>query len=110
MQMQEDPRENGIILHLSGRIDSSTAPMLEEELNRLIGDGHRKVLLEFSSVTYISSGGLRILLITAKKLREPGDKFGLCCLPAEVYKILRMAGFTSLFPIYPDEGAGLAGW
>ncbi len=110
MEMREDRRENGCIMHLSGRIDSSTAPLLEGELNRLIDGGDRKVLLEFSQVTYISSGGLRILLVTAKKLREPGDRFGLCCLPAEVYKILRMAGFTSLFPIYPDEGAALAGW
>lgn len=95
---------------MNGRIDTSTAPLLEQAINKEIGDGKRKLLLDFSSVTYISSGGLRVLLATAKKLKNPADKFALCSLSAEVLKILRLAGFTSIFSIYPSEGEALAGW
>jgi anti-sigma B factor antagonist len=95
---------------VNGRIDTSTAPLLEQAINREIESGKRRLLLDFASVTYISSGGLRVLLATAKKLKNPADKFALCSLSAEVLKILKLAGFTSIFSIYPSEGEALAGW
>ena len=103
-------REGKIVLSVTGRVDTSTAPELEQAINRQIEDQKRQILLNFAGVTYISSGGLRVLLATAKKLKNPGDKFGLCCLAPEVLKILKLAGFTSIFAIYPSEGEALAGW
>jgi anti-sigma B factor antagonist len=103
--------ENGVaVLLVSGRIDTSTAPDLERELNRLIDTGTRRILLNFQNAVYISSGGLRVLLSTAKKLSAPGDRFALCSLTAEVNKIMKLAGFTTIFRIYPGEGDALAGW
>jgi anti-sigma B factor antagonist len=98
------------VLSINGRIDTATATELEHAINKEIGLGNRQILLDFSRVSYISSSGLRVLLATAKKLKNPGDKFGICCLSPEVLKILRLAGFTSIFSIYPSEGDALAGW
>jgi anti-anti-sigma factor len=103
-------REGVAIIALFGRIDTTAAPQLEKELNTLMGEGKRKILLNFSEVTYISSGGLRVLLSTAKKLRSPNDKFGLCCLTQEVNKILKLAGFTTIFTIFSSEGDALDAW
>lgn len=103
-------REGVAIIALFGRIDTTAAPQLEKELNTLMTEGKRKILLNFAEVTYISSGGLRVLLSTAKKLREPQDKFGLCCLTQEVNKILKLAGFTTIFSIYSLEGDALDAW
>jgi anti-sigma B factor antagonist len=103
-------REGKTVLSITGRIDTSTAPDLEQAINRQIDEQKRQILLDFSGVTYISSGGLRVLLATAKKLKNPGDKFALCSLSPEVLKILKLAGFTSIFSIYPSEGEALAGW
>jgi anti-anti-sigma factor len=103
-------REGATIIAVNGRVDTATAPVLETAINKEIEQGHRKVLLNFAAVTYISSGGLRVLLATAKKLKNPGDKFGICNLSPEVLKILKLAGFTSIFSIYPSEGEALAGW
>jgi len=102
--------EGKTILSVNGRIDTSTAPDLELAISKEIGNGNRVILLDFSRVSYISSGGLRVLLATARKLKNPGDKFGLCCLQPEVLKVLRLAGFTSIFSIYPSEGEALASW
>jgi anti-anti-sigma factor len=101
---------NATTLAINGRIDTATAPELEQMINKEIEQGHRKVLLNFTSVSYISSGGLRVLLATAKKLKSPEDKFALCGLSPEVHKILKLAGFTSIFSIYSSEGEALAGW
>jgi anti-sigma B factor antagonist len=110
MEIMTTTHNGATILSVGGRIDTATAPALEQAINRSIDGGNRKILLNFSEVTYISSGGLRVLLATAKKLKNPGDKYALCSLAAEVNKILKLAGFTSIFSIYPSEGEALAGW
>jgi anti-sigma B factor antagonist len=98
------------VLSPAGRIDTVSAPVLEQAINRSIESGARKLLLDLSGVPYISSGGLRVLLATAKRLRDPGDRFGLCCLSADVLKVITLTGFTSIFDIYQTEGEALAGW
>ena len=110
MDITTTNKENATILSIAGRVDTATAPLLEQAINKEIDAGHRQVLLNFSGVSYISSGGLRVLLATAKKLKTPGDKFSICSLSPEVLKILKLAGFTSIFSIYPSEEESLAGW
>ncbi|RPJ52963.1 MAG: anti-sigma factor antagonist [Methanobacteriota archaeon] len=110
MEITTAAREGATVLSIAGRIDTVAAPMLEQAINRTIESGTRKILLDFSSVSYISSGGLRVLLAAAKKLKNPGDRYGLCCLSADVQKVIRLAGFTSIFSIYRSEGEALAGW
>lgn len=110
MEITTTEREDATILSIAGRIDTVAAPVLEQAINRTIESGRRKILLVFSEVSYISSGGLRVLLATAKKLKNPDDRYGLCCLSADVYKIIRLAGFTSIFSIYSSEGEALAAW
>ena len=110
MEISTTNRDGATILAVAGRIDTATAPALEQVINQEIERQHRKILLDFSSVSYISSGGLRVLLATAKKLRNPGDRFALCSLKPEVLKILKLAGFTSIFSISPTEGEACAGW
>jgi anti-sigma B factor antagonist len=110
MEITTTNRDTATILSIAGRIDTATAPALEQAINQEIERQHRKILLDFSAVSYISSGGLRVLLSTAKKLKNPGDKFALCSLSPEVMKILRLAGFTSIFSICPTQEEALAGW
>ena len=111
MDITSATQEKGTVLSITGRVDTATAPALEQAINKEIDLGHRKILLNFSGVSYISSGGLRVLLATAKKLKNPADdRFGLASLSPEVHKILKLAGFTSIFSIYPSEGEALAGW
>jgi anti-sigma B factor antagonist len=110
MEIRTEKRDAGAVVHPSGRIDTAAAPALEQELNRLIGEGTKKIVLDFAAVPYISSGGLRVLLATAKKLRGPGNSFSLCALNPEVTKIMTLAGFNTIFTIHPTEGEARAAW
>lgn len=110
MEITTANREQGTLLSVRGRIDTATALELEQAINREIGQGNRKILLDLSGAPYISSSGLRVLLATAKRLKNPGDKFGLCSLTPEVFKILKLAGFTSIFPVFSSEGEAFARW
>ena len=98
------------VLAVNGRVDTTTAGDLETAINGLIAEGNRKLLLDFGGVTYISSGGLRVLLATAKKLRNDRDKYALCRLSPEVQKVMKLAGFTSIFSIYNSQDEALAAW
>lgn len=109
MEITSTTHESTTVLAINGRIDTTTASDLEREINRQIENNHRKLILNFSRVTYISSGGLRVLLSTAKKLRGEGDAFALCCLSSDVFKVLKLAGFTSLFSIFSTEEDARAG-
>jgi anti-sigma B factor antagonist len=110
MEIITATHDGATVLTLTGRVDTTTSADLEAAINQQIEKGNRKIIINFSGVTYISSGGLRVLLATAKKLRNGDDRYALCCLSAEVHKVLKLAGFTSIFSIYPSEGEALAKW
>ncbi len=59
-----------------------------------------RLILDFTGLVYISSGGLRVLLATAKTLHNDSGRFALSGLSHEVQKIMRLAGFTTIFAIY----------
>jgi anti-anti-sigma factor len=92
--------DTAAILTVKGRVDALTAGDLEGAINAIINRGDRRIILDFSGLAYISSGGLRILLATAKKLQNDGDRFILCGLSFEVQKVMNLAGFTAIFSIY----------
>ncbi|MEI6840414.1 MAG: STAS domain-containing protein [Methanomicrobiales archaeon] len=100
-------KEGVAIIALFGRIDATAVPELEKEIRTLMEEGQRKILLDFSEATYINSGGLRVLISTAKKLKGQGDLFGLCGLTDEVYKILQFVGFTTILTTFSSVGDAL---
>ena len=84
-----EKKQNGIcILGLLGRLDSNTSPEFEKKIFEVIEDGTKSVIVDFESLDYISSAGLRVLLKATKQLKRSDGK--------EVFEI---AGFVSLFPI-----------
>jgi len=98
------------VLHLSGRVDTSAVPAFDQAIKDVLAGGARRLLLDLRGVVYISSGGLRILLGTAKKLAGEDGRFGLYGLQTEVYKIFKLAGFTSIFSLFASEEDALAAW
>lgn len=82
-----------------GRIDSKTAPEAEKILRTFAEEQEGNVLVNCAGLDYISSGGLRILLVIEKELKGSGRHVILCGLKTDVEKIFRLTGFTSIFTI-----------
>ena len=76
MQIQAERRDNVMIVAPVGRVDSNTSSDLEQRLLHDIGAGERRFLLDLAGVEYISSAGLRVLLMLAKRLREASGLVG----------------------------------
>ena len=74
MQIAEVRRDGVVAVVPTGRIDTTTAAALEGHLNVLMAGGARRVVVDFSRVDYISSAGLRVLLIVARRMSESSGR------------------------------------
>ncbi|MBE9607995.1 STAS domain-containing protein [Chitinilyticum piscinae] len=100
------------LLRASGRLDGSTSPQLEKNLLPLLAEPGSKVLLDLAELDYVSSAGLRIILMAAKRAKQAGGRFVLCGLQPQVSEVFEMSGFTRILELAAsvDEGRGrLAG-
>jgi anti-anti-sigma factor len=107
MQLEHRTERGIALVTPTGRIDTTTSPALEQHLGKLVDGGTRQVLIDFSGVEYISSAGLRVLLVLAKRLRSDRGLLVLCGLNAAVRQVFDLAGFLPLFTIEPSRDAGL---
>jgi stage II sporulation protein AA (anti-sigma F factor antagonist) len=99
MQISEAPLDGALVVIPAGRIDTTTAPGLERQLDGLLARGERRVVVDFSGVEYISSAGLRVMLLLAKRLKELRGRLALCGLNDAVRQVFQLAGFLQLFTI-----------
>ena len=91
--------ESAVVLHATGRVDSNTAAQLQEPLLLAAAAPSGAVELDLGEVSYMSSAGLRVLVLAAKALQKRGERLRLVNVPLPIYKILNLAGFTSFIDI-----------
>ena len=90
------------VLTLSGRLDTTTAPKLQEALIPEF-DAAKTVTLDFAELAYISSAGLRILLMGEKAAKLKTGKQVLVNVPAEIMEVFEMTGFSGILTIKQQE-------
>ena len=108
MEIREDRRDDVLVVAPAGRIDSSSSGALERRLLEHVSGGEKRIVMDLSDVDYISSAGLRVLLLAANKLRPQGGQFVLCSLGQSVREVFELAGFTPIFSIEPSRELALA--
>lgn len=94
------------LLVLEGRLDTDTSADLELALQDLLQAGERQFVVDLSGVGYVSSAGLRVLLMLGKAVDGNGS-LRLAALNATVRQVFDVAGFTQLFAIFPDRASAL---
>ena len=83
---------------LSGRLDTTTAPELEKELRALLPETN-VLALDFAALDYISSAGLRVLLVAQKEMNKKNGQMTLTHVNATVMEVLEVTGFTDILTI-----------
>jgi anti-sigma B factor antagonist len=86
-----------LVLEITGRLDTITAPALDKTINENLGE-IKSLILDFKNVEYISSAGLRVLLSTQKKLQQNGT-MKLKNVREEVMEVFEMTGFADILII-----------
>lgn len=85
-------------LEIEGRIDTNTSPQLQAELLKVF-QGASYVTLDFAKVQYVSSAGLRALLIGQKTATSKKAKLELINVPTVVMTVLDSVGFSKVLTI-----------
>lgn len=92
-------QENGkLTLALAGRLDTTTAPQLQDALVPMF-DEVKEVILDFTELAYVSSAGLRVLLIGQKTAKAKGSPMTVTGVSEEIMEVLDMTGFADILTI-----------
>jgi len=101
-----DKIDNITVVELDGELDSNTAALVQDQLMTAASQTG-KILLDMSKVTYMSSAGLRLLLLLYRQIREQVGNIAIVGLTEEVKDVMSITGFLDFFAIYDTRNAGL---
>ncbi len=107
MTIDASQQDGVTIIAPHGRIDTTTSGTVDEALRRAVDAGARDLLVDFARVDYISSAGLRVFLVLAKRMKDLKGQLVLCGLPEPVRQVFHLAGFMPLFTVEPSRATAL---
>ncbi|MBM7568300.1 STAS domain-containing protein [Paenibacillus sacheonensis] len=108
MNVTVDTQNQIRTVRISGRLDGTTMQELEERFLRLADEGGSRFVFDLSLLDYISSAGLRVMLLAVKKTKAVGGKLALFGLNDNVNEIFRISGFSTIFSLFSAEEEALA--
>ena len=89
-------------------LDEQNIQLIGEQLFSLVDDdGRRKILLDFTTVEYLSSAALGKLITMNKKVRAASGQLRLCSIKPEIYEVFEITKLNRIFKIHDDEDAAL---
>ena len=102
-------RANGtVIAKADGRIDSSNSREFHSDLEAVIAESDAALVLDFEDVSYISSAGMRVILLAAKNLQKSGMKFVLCSTNDSIREVFKISGFDKIIPTHNSQAGALS--
>jgi anti-sigma B factor antagonist len=100
MSWTEKPIGDAVLVSASGRIDLSNADAFRDELTLALNKTKTALILDLSQVDYISSAGLRALMIVFKVAKAAGKAFGIAALQPLLLEIFTISRFNLVFPLF----------
>lgn len=96
-----------LVVDMDGRLDSKTSGYGYDEMVRIAQGGQKQVLVNLEKLEFVTSAGLRVLLVAAKLLKSRGGELKLCSANDLVKQVLETAGFDSLLRLYATEAEAI---
>jgi anti-anti-sigma factor len=109
MQISEEKIGDVWTVGLQGRLDAATSKSAEEFLLQRIDGGEQFVAFDLSRLDYISSVGLRVFMMCAKRLKAGQGKLVVYGLTPPIRQVFEIAGFLALFPVFASRDEAVAG-
>jgi anti-anti-sigma factor len=107
MKTEAVKEANATVLKVSGRLDNVTALEFDTACDKVLRQG-TTLVLDFSDLAYISSAGLRSVLLAGKKFKAKEGRVLICGLNKMVKDVFHISGFTGMFPVYENREEALA--
>lgn len=109
LQLNQLKSDDYTIIEVNGRLDTSSYSQLEEKINEVMNAHEKNIVIDLENMEYVSSSGLRVFLMTLKRMKAVGGKFHLCNLRTNVKEIFEIAGFSSIFSIFESKEKAING-
>ncbi len=101
MEISEQILDDGIVkVNLSGRMDLGGVKSIEKEFDRMTEAPRMAIIVDMADVPYMSSIGIRSLLIHAKSVSGRGGKYVLSNIQSDVRNVLEVSGIDQLIKVY----------
>ena len=107
MDVNITEKQDAFIVSVRGRLDAVTAPELEKTISNCADSDKSKIILDFNELEYISSAGLRVVLVTAKKMKAKQGELLVSGLKDTVKDVFELSGFYSIIKIFDTAEAAL---
>ncbi len=108
MELETERQGDTLIAKTGGRVDGANAREFQSALEAAIDDNTSAVILDMERLSYISSAGLRVILLTAKSLQGRNAKFAVCSLSESIQEVFEISGFDKIISIHPSQAEALA--
>ena len=99
MDIVETRESDAVTLALKGRLDNASSPGFEERVLKHINAGDHRLVIDLAQLDYISSVGLRVFMLAAKRLKPAGGRIVVCAMQPAVKQVFEIAGFASIIPM-----------
>jgi anti-sigma B factor antagonist len=96
-----------VVIELEGELDSRSAPAVQQRVVRQLEHGGR-LLLDVTALTYVSSAGLRTLLLAYRRAVAAGGRVALTGVSTELAEIMQATGFLHFFDCFETVADGLS--
>ncbi len=110
LAIDTDNRQSISVMKVKGRVDSETAPELENALSKLLGDQRNKIVLNLKDVEFLSSAGLRALVKALKGAQRGGGDVRLASISESIEGLLLTVGMNHMFRTFPTTEEALVGF
>ena len=108
MEISKRKEKDVLVISLKGRLDAVTSQALEKDLTDLMAGGERFLVMDLGDLDYISSAGLRSILVGVKRLKEKQGKLLLASLKSVVREVFEISGFSTIIPIFESVDSALS--
>ena len=88
-----------LVVSLEGQINSGNASAVEADLLAQLDKGEQGIVLDLTNLNYISSAGLRVVLLLAKRLKQNGGALTLCGMQPHVHEVFDISGFLAILAV-----------
>lgn len=107
MEARSEKKDGIVTLYVSGRLDAFGAQQMDRWVKDALADDDRDLVIDLTGSDYLSSGGIRAFNGLKKEMKRRGGRFALCGVGEYPKKVLDMAGFSTVFDIFPDSAAAV---
>ncbi|SMF81218.1 anti-sigma B factor antagonist [Tistlia consotensis] len=107
MEISQENRGGLTVVTLNGKLDTVSSPEVQAAVMAALESADKGVVIDMAEVAYVSSAGLRVMLIGGKTAKAKAKTFRIAGLKPAVAEVFKMSGFDRLLEIHPDVAAAV---